>query len=205
MKYNKLVQGVGDNDYDGLTTINGKPQKFYTTWLGMLMRCYNETVHINQPRYSGCSVCDEWKSLTKFKEWFDVNYKDGYSLDKDLLVKGNKIYSPDTCIFLPIEINNFITEATAIRGEYMIGVKRIILKPTLRKPSKPRIRYVAQLNKTTKWVSKTFDTEIEAHLYWKSHKHHCAIELINKYTDLSDSTKRALSTRYSGDSIYIPL
>lgn len=74
--------------------------KSYTVWVGMISRCYNEGRHKTHPTYIGCSVCDEWLYYPNFKVWFDDNYIEGYELDKDIKVKGNKIYSPETCMFV---------------------------------------------------------------------------------------------------------
>jgi uncharacterized Fe-S center protein len=43
-------------------------------------------------------------------------------LDKDLLYKGNKIYSKDTCVLVPHVINNIFNIQTTSRGEYPVGV-----------------------------------------------------------------------------------
>ena len=83
-------------------------KKSYSVWSGMLNRCYNKK-HPNKA-YIGCSVCEEWYNYTNFEKWFDENYYtiDGeeIELDKDILIRGNKIYSPDTCIFVPKRINS---------------------------------------------------------------------------------------------------
>ena len=71
----------------------------------MICRCYDKKYQESKPTYIGCKVCDEWRYLSAFKKWFDENYVDGYQLDKDILAPGNKIYSPDTCCFVPPEIN----------------------------------------------------------------------------------------------------
>lgn len=87
---------------------NGILKKSYSVWSGMLNRCYNKK-HPNKA-YIGCSVCEEWYNYTNFEKWFDENYYtiDGeeIELDKDILIRGNKIYSPDTCIFVPKRINS---------------------------------------------------------------------------------------------------
>ena len=101
----KLLYNVGINDYIGKVNINGKIEKFYKVWQSMLSRCYDPKYHNRNPAYIGCKVCKEWYSLTAFKKWFDKNYIEDYELDKDILIEGNKLYSPDTCCFVPKEIN----------------------------------------------------------------------------------------------------
>lgn len=117
----KLVYGVGVKG-DGVATVNGKTTKAYVAWNHMLGRCYCPKSLSKYPTYTGCSVCDEWLFFPTFKEWFDNNYIAGFHLDKDLLVAGNKIYSPDTCVFAPPVINNLFTDHGRSRGEYPIGI-----------------------------------------------------------------------------------
>ena len=81
-------------------------KKSYNTWVSMLQRCYSEVWHKRQPTYLDCEVCEEWQDYPKFKEWFDINYKEGCELDKDL--SGKKIYSPDNCIFIPKQLNRHL-------------------------------------------------------------------------------------------------
>ena len=129
----KLVQGVGINDLAEPVEINGKSLKFYNTWKSMLQRCYSEKRQTKKPTYRGCSVCDEWLSLSTFKEWFDANYRDGMELDKDILIPGNKVYSPEACSFVPGYINTLLTNAGAARGDYPLGVKAMKPNPKTRR------------------------------------------------------------------------
>ena len=121
------IYGIGINDSDSqvFTTKNGEkiPEVAYKHWLSMMSRCYGR-VKEKEPSYIGCVVCDEWLVYSNFKEWFDENYIDGYHLDKDILVKGNKIYSPETCCFVPKEINNLLNKHSKDRGELPIGVTK---------------------------------------------------------------------------------
>jgi|TARA_A100001518_G_C1227286_1_gene80655 hypothetical protein len=106
-KYAPTVFGkgvVGDN----VTTVNGVTTKLYNLWSGMLERCYSETFHKKYPSYKDCSVTPDWCYLDNFKVWFEENYKEGFELDKDLLVYNNKMYSPETCVFVPKTLNNLI-------------------------------------------------------------------------------------------------
>lgn len=120
-----MVEGYGTNDYDG--AINDEPQTklAYVLWRGMIVRSYSKRYQRNRQSYVGCSVCDQWLFFSNFKRWFDDpsnGYQDGYCLDKDILIKGNKVYSPETCCFVPKEINSLIVKNTSDRGDLPIGV-----------------------------------------------------------------------------------
>ena len=119
---NKLICGVGINDVDYPIRINGTRIKSYDVWRNMLSRCYNKKYQEKQSSYIGCDVCEEWKYFSNFKKWFDVHYIKGFALDKDILIQGNKIYSPLTCLFIPQYINNLLIKCDATRGNYPIGV-----------------------------------------------------------------------------------
>lgn len=91
----------------GVGTTNGEPTskggfklKSYVAWYGMLTRCYSTKYQEKHPTYLGCSVCQEWLHYPAFKYWFDLRYKEGYELDKDIKVEGNKLYSPETCLLV---------------------------------------------------------------------------------------------------------
>lgn len=98
---------IGEGDYKA--TVDGKNTKMYAVWSSMLQRCYDKDVKHNLDSYSNCTVCEQWLNFQNFAKWFDNNYYEiegqKMQLDKDILYKGNKIYSPDTCMFVPQEIN----------------------------------------------------------------------------------------------------
>lgn len=97
-------------------------------WDSMINRCYNPQALSKRPSYQECYVCEEWLMFSNFKKWFEDpanGYQEGYHLDKDILTKGNKVYSPDTCCFVPQEINSLFTKHTRKRGKYPIGVTLI--------------------------------------------------------------------------------
>jgi hypothetical protein len=102
--------------------IENKPSKQYNAWSKIINRCYSEKVHLRQPKYTDCVVDPRWLDFQIFAKWFDENYIEGYALDKDILVKGNKVYGPDTCCFVPSSINNLFTKREKDRGELPIGV-----------------------------------------------------------------------------------
>lgn len=103
------VYGVGITG-EKIPVVDGKRCKQRELWVRMLDRCYSKGK--NKPTYEGCSVSENFKYYPFFKEWcekqigFDVK---GFALDKDILVKGNKVYSEDACVFVPQEINNILT------------------------------------------------------------------------------------------------
>ena len=119
---NRLVYGVGINDYSGSVRIDGKIIKSYKTWCDMLFRCYSHKSHEKNPTYIACGVHDDWIYFCNFKNWFDINYVKDFCLDKDILVKGNKIYSPETCCFVPQEINTLLVKSNGSRGQHPLGV-----------------------------------------------------------------------------------
>lgn len=99
----KPVYGVGINDTDYVFET-----KDYKIWRNMLERCYCEKTQQKFPTYKGCTVCEEWHLFSNFKKWFHDNYIEGWELDKDIMIIDNKVYSPDTCCFVPREINSFL-------------------------------------------------------------------------------------------------
>ena len=105
---------------------NGKTTKCYDAWTNMLKRCYSKKFHKKYPTYINCEVADEWLNFQNFAKWYYNNYyeieNEKMCLDKDILVKGNKIYSPETCVFVSEKINSLFTKSNKCRGEYPIGV-----------------------------------------------------------------------------------
>jgi hypothetical protein len=125
-KRNKLLYGVGinDADYNIHSIIDGKQVKckYYSTWMNMLMRCYDPKYQAREPTYIRCKVTEEWLTFSNFKAWMMLQDWEGKQLDKDILIQCNKIYSPDTCIFVSKAINLLFTKSDASRGQYKIGV-----------------------------------------------------------------------------------
>ena len=104
---------------------NGKNTKCYNTWHNMMVRCYDEKFHKKQPTYIGCEVDKKWLNFQEYGKWFSDNYyeidNEIMNLDKDILVKHNKIYSQETCVFVPQTINSLFTKRQNNRGESAIG------------------------------------------------------------------------------------
>ena len=105
----------------------GKPRKevssksiAYSRWHSMLERCYDPKYHSVRETYKDCTVCEDWFNFCNFEVWFEDNYVKGYDLDKDLLVQGNRVYSPETCCFIPPKLNALIVEKQ--KGDCGTGV-----------------------------------------------------------------------------------
>ncbi len=115
--YNKGYFGVGKY----VSKVNGKHTKNYSTWRSMVQRCYSDK-H-GGITYEGCEVCEEWLNFQTYSEWFDETYPVGckVQLDKDVLGDG-KIYSPETCCWLPSNLNSLLTDRGNDRGDCPMGV-----------------------------------------------------------------------------------
>ena len=124
--YERNIYGIGyigEGKYK--VSENGKITRVYRIWNHMLERCYDEKCQEKYPTYNGCTVCEEWYNFQNFAKWYEKNYYEiegeRMCLDKDILVKHNKIYSPDTCIFVPNKINTLFIKCNKSRGESVIG------------------------------------------------------------------------------------
>lgn len=93
---------------------------FWKIWSNMLKKCYNIRVQENQPTYKNVTVCEEWHNFQNFAEWSEKNYVCGFVLDKDIICKECKIYSPETCCFVPQEINSLFVNGS--NKKYPTGV-----------------------------------------------------------------------------------
>lgn len=169
--YEKRVYGVGYLG-EGKYKIreNGKQTRVYKTWKSMLQRCYDEKVHKKHTTYMDCETCNEWYNFQNFAEWYYNNYYevDGerMELDKDILIKGNKIYSPNTCIFVPERINTLFTKHDKSRGKSVIGT-------TLTKNGKYQVKCCLINPETGKSKNEylgIYETEIEAFEVYKYYK-----------------------------------
>ena len=174
--YSPSVYGVGISGAKYSISEGGVITKEYTLWCGMLKRCYSDTYQKKYPTYIGCKMSDKFKSYEYFYEWchkqigFGVK---GWQLDKYLLVKGNKVYSESTCVFIPKEINQLLTKRASSRGEHLIGVCW----------DKRHKAFKAQVgkNKGGREHLGYFTTEIEAYNTYKQAKESFIKEQANKW------------------------
>ena len=148
---------------------------------GYVKRCYSDVYKKKHPTYEDCKCSENFKSYEYFYEWCNNQIgfgNEGWHLDKDLLVKGNKIYSENTCVFIPQEINSVLIKCTATRGKHLIGV-------CWHDTNKA---FVAQINKN-KGNSKClgyYSTELEAFNAYKQAKESFVKEQAEKWKSQID-------------------
>jgi len=197
-KKNKLVYGVGINDADYKVQIKetvayseeGKQiQKliwicpFYVRWRNMLKRCYNEKSYHT---YKGCITVPEWHYFMTFRAWMEKQDWKDKELDKDILFPGNKIYGPETCVFVSTQVNTFFNACERSRGIYPTGVTKDL----------NRCRFQARCNsgKGRTFHLGYYDTPEEAHDTWLAFKLEQAYILAAEQTD--PRVAKALIDRY---------
>lgn len=98
-------------------------QRLYRAWDKMKSRCREGgKLQTSRPTYKGCAYIQEWNSFEVFSLWA-VTQKgfDRWDLDKDILVRDNKIYSPDTCLFVPSWVNTLLINGIQ-KGDLPVGV-----------------------------------------------------------------------------------
>jgi hypothetical protein len=179
--YDKSLFGV---DYFGVgkykSTINKKVTKQYRVWCHMLERCYYKSYHDTRPTYINCEVCNEWLNYQVFAKWYDENYYtipyERMCLDKDILHKHNKVYSPDNCVFVPTRINTLFIKCNSHRGGLPIGVSS----------HKGRITYSAMCSNGECYQQHlgSFKTQREALEAYKEQKKFIIIKTVMEYENL---------------------
>lgn len=172
----KFVRGVGVNDvswqtqwFDSGILLSRDPA--YVNWANILQRCeVGGEYQKKQPTYKEVTVCQSWAKFSSFSMWWREHQVDGWQLDKDLLVPGNKVYSPETCIFVPSWLNSFTADCKASRGSTRIGVhfhnRDKVFQANISSPHTKKLEYLGY-----------FSTEASAYNTWLSRKLQYAEEL----------------------------
>ena len=156
---------------------NGKKTKCYNTWHNMLERCYNPKYQEKYPTYKDCEVCESWHNFQTFAEWYNDNYYQIHGevmcLDKDILIKGNKIYSPETCVFVPEKINLLFIKSDNSRGNNPIGAHQL-----------PSGNYEVRCNngEESDYLGR-FDNIYEAFYAYKVHKEKIIKQVADEYKE----------------------
>lgn len=168
---------VGEGKYDII-----KNKKYYKTWQSMLQRCYDKNFHKKESTYKNCKVCEEWHNFQNFAEWYEENFyqinNETMCLDKDILIKSNKIYSPNTCVFVPKRINSLFVKSDNIRGILPIGVSYCKLKNKFRATC--NIYDFKNKKSKTKHIG-YYNTSQEAFYHYKKFKENYIKEVADLY------------------------
>lgn len=110
--YKRKICGVG---YKGVgpyvPSVGRNTTKCWHVWRNMISRCYDENNKSYQSYGAvGVTVCEDWHNFQNFAEWYYENFKEGWEIDKDIF--GGDIYSPESCVMIPKELNNFFKRKT---------------------------------------------------------------------------------------------
>ena len=180
--YDKTIIGIGcigDGKYRCWES--NKHTLTYTTWQGMLTRCYYEKEMMKHDTYfNKCKVCDEWFNYQNFAEWYEQNkypLNERLHIDKDILIKGNKLYSPDTCLLVPQRINMMFMDISSKRihdKDLPQGISRSKFKDGT-------VRYCVMYAGKSLGTYDTFEEAIEK--YKKARKRHI-IDVANEYKNV---------------------
>ena len=164
----------------GVGIIGGEDidDKSYLIWFHMLRRCYDKKLHLKEPTYKEATCCEEWLNYQNFAKWYDENYYEiegeQMALDKDILIKGNKVYSPKTCCFVPKRINSLFVKNDAVRGSLPIGVRH----------SRTKKGYQSECNILNNPIYLgTFSTPEEAFKVYKEFKENYIKQVADEYKD----------------------
>lgn len=181
--YHKSVYGIG---------CYGEPsdnwhacKKLYSTWAGMLERVHVAEALDKRPTYKPCSIFEEWYNFANFYAWAKEQrgwQNKGWQLDKDILFKGNKVYSPETCCFVPSQINALFTKREAGRGLYPIGVHEY----TTRQGNRSLFAVVCDPDKGTRISGSGGGTVEECFMWYKENKEKIIKRQADKYKDQID-------------------
>lgn len=180
--HKKSIHGIGINDADYRVYRHEKGKcvwicPYYNKWRNMITRCYSDKYLAKFPTYTDCEVSDDWKYFMAFRSWMITQNWQGKHLDKDFLVHGNKLYSPETCVFIDPVTNSFIIGSGASRGELPIGVS------WCRQYKKFRAMCSNPFTKKVDYLG-CFNTPEEANEAWRKRKHELACQLAENQEDV---------------------
>ena len=186
--------GIDDTTYPKYENVGGKLIwlcEAYRDWYDLIQRTCNINYKRKHTAYVDCTICEEWKYFSSFKNWVDNQPNKDWKncqLDKDLLFRGNNQYSPNTCVYISHKVNCFITirKSSAYIGTslHRDGISYIA---SCRDPSNNKIRgYIG-----------VFPTQLEAHKAWQAKKHEYALRLAEEQED--PRVAKVLQERYAPD------
>ena len=156
-------------------SVGGKKTLAYVQWHGVIRRSYDLMHKKKQKSYEKVNVCEEWHCFDTYAEWFyqQKGWDKGFQLDKDILGKGVRVYSPETCCLVPREIN------TAVKYGY-VNEKGLLAGVSISSTGK----FIASLNiKKKKTHVGVYDTQEEASAAYVEAKEAYVKELALEYKD----------------------
>lgn len=183
-----MVYGKGINDSptpcQKFKWEDGKPKlvwrcPYYDLWSGILYRCYSKAFHKRQPTYEGCDVAEEWLTFSVFKEWVLkqplhdewLNKEGDLQLDKDILLEGNRTYSPDACVFIPKYVN------TALAYSKNNGLPMGVTK----RPARSGYEVGCNFSGKRKYLGTKSDP-LAAHALWQEQKVISLVSILDTYS-----------------------
>lgn len=172
------IRGIAYNDYPHPVKINNQHIPEYRLWRNMIERAYFSLTQA----YKDVEICNDWLYFSKFKSDieslpnFDKFISENWNLDKDILVKGGRLYSLENCCFVPQELNSSF-----------VGLKNTTNLPLGVKYCKRTRKYVAQimLNKKKKTLG-YFTNPADAFYAYKTHKEAWLKDLAEKWKGVVD-------------------
>lgn len=176
--------GILDVDYPVTKHIDGKQHmdEIYGVWRDMIYRCTSKKERLRN--YWDCSVCEEWRYFSNFKDWCEKQDYKGMSLDKDLKIPGNKVYSPEACMFVPQRINCSVLLSEGSRGDLPLGVRRMKRYDKLGYGKPYSSQGSVREGGKSKFVHLGYSFDpMECHRWWQSFKIDQMIKLYNEEKD----------------------
>lgn len=187
--YARVVEGVG---YMGVG-VHCSRSRAFNVWNNMIKRCYEKIKAHNNVTYEGCSVESSWHNYQNFAEWYYKQLNNGVNeLDKDLLVRGNKVYSEDTCTLIPYQLNIALQENRVNRGHFPPGVY-------FKKKNKNFIAQLALGDGVQKHLASCATAEEARRIYLSAKKEQLK-ELAEQYKHLI--SEEAYHALYKWESLY---
>lgn len=170
--------------------VNGKLTKEYSIWMNILQRCYDPAKWIDFPHYKDCSISEEWIHFSDFNDWCHaqenwdkvIANSSSFHIDKDIIVKGNKIYGADYCNFVPANVNVMFVKRQDMRGDLPIGVSTTT---NGRYRSRCSMKNIGE-----KEANGVFDTPEEAFAFYKRNKERLIKEVAKKEYEQGNIVKR---------------
>jgi len=173
----KSIYGIG---FEGIGKYSRKEHpNAYKRWTALIQRCFDKKWRYRHPHYKDVTVCKEWHNFQVFAEWFEANWKSwmdsSWDLDKDILSKNSKIYSPSTCCFIPKEINGGITKLNKFKGDLPIGISK----------SNNKFKVIIVIKGKNNYLG-SYDTLEKASSVYKEAKNKYILNLITPYKEQLD-------------------